>query len=99
MAKGLEALASGEAPNVQDEAEPETEIQEAAPAEQLDPLAYMLRVMNDPNVQPECRDRMAIAAAPFVHPRAIGTAKSKKELQHLEAQTAHIDAEWERLLG
>ena len=29
----------------------------------------MLRVLSDPTVEPERRDRMAVAAAPFVHPR------------------------------
>jgi hypothetical protein len=32
------------------------------------PLAYMLRVMRDPDAPAERRDRMAIAAAPFCHP-------------------------------
>ena len=41
----------------------------AAMAENLDPLTYMLRVMNDPKCPVDRRDRMAIAAAPFVHNR------------------------------
>ena len=49
-------------------------------------LAYMLRVMNDPGTEPERRDRMAIAAAPFMHPRATDVAKGKKEL---EAESAN----------
>lgn len=32
------------------------------------PLAYMLRVMRDPSVDHERRDRMAVGAAKFVHP-------------------------------
>jgi len=40
-----------------------------AKAENLDPLAYMLRVMNDPVVDVERRDKMAIASAPFIHSR------------------------------
>ena len=43
-----------------------------------DPLAYMLDVMNDPHVDDGRRDRMAIAAAPFIHPRA-GDGPGKKE--------------------
>lgn len=31
------------------------------------PLEYMLRVMNDPTADPSRRDRMAMAAAMFVH--------------------------------
>ena len=50
-----------------------------AEAEKLSPLEYMLRVMNDPN-EPDIarRDRLAIACAPYVHPRA-GEIEGKKE--------------------
>lgn len=50
-----------------------------AAAENLDPLAYMLKVMNDPASGPERRDRMAIAAAPFVHIRPAEKGGKKKE--------------------
>lgn len=33
------------------------------------PLDYMLRVMRDPSADHERRDKMAAAAAPYVHPR------------------------------
>jgi hypothetical protein len=33
------------------------------------PLQYMLRVIRDEKVDPIRRDRMAIAAAPYCHPR------------------------------
>jgi hypothetical protein len=33
------------------------------------PLDYMLRVQRDPLVDHDRRDKMAIAAAPFVHPK------------------------------
>jgi hypothetical protein len=33
------------------------------------PLDYMLRLIRDENVDPTRRDRMAIAAAPYCHPR------------------------------
>jgi hypothetical protein len=33
------------------------------------PLEFLLRVMNDPNEPRERRDRAAIAACPYVHPR------------------------------
>ena len=56
------------------------DIQEEAAAENLDPLTYMLRVMNDPDAETDRRDRMAIAAAAFVHPRqGEGSKKSDKE--------------------
>jgi hypothetical protein len=58
----------------------EEQVQEIpAQPESLDPLSYMLRVMNDPTAEPERRDRLAIAAAPFVHPRANEAKKGKKE--------------------
>jgi hypothetical protein len=34
------------------------------------PLEYMLGVMRDPNVDDQRRDRMAMAAAPYVHAKA-----------------------------
>lgn len=45
------------------------------------PLEYMLDVMNDPEVDPGRRDRMAIAAAPFVHAKAgeSGKKETKQE--------------------
>ena len=44
----------------------------------LDPLTYMLKVMNDPDEEKEMRARMAIASAPFVHAR-MGDGKGKKQ--------------------
>lgn len=35
----------------------------------ISPLEYMLEVMRDPTADKERRDRMAIAAAPYCHPR------------------------------
>lgn len=47
--------------------------------EKLDPLDYMLQILNDPKADPELRARMAIAAAPFIHPRkGDGGAKNDK---------------------
>ena len=37
----------------------------------LTPLEYMLRVMNDGRVDEARRDRMAVAAAPYVHAKAV----------------------------
>jgi hypothetical protein len=33
------------------------------------PIAYMLRVMRDQTAEPKRRDAMALAAAPFCHPK------------------------------
>lgn len=48
------------------------------PTESHTPLEFMLAVMNDPQQSSQRRDRMAIAAAPFIHPRA-GEAGKKEE--------------------
>lgn len=58
-----------------------------AAAEQLDPLTYMLRVMNDPFVDDARRDRMAVSAAPFCHARK-GEGVGKKEEKADRAKAA-----------
>lgn len=58
-----------------------------AAAENLDPLSYMLKVMNDTSEDKNRRDRMAIAAAPFCHPRK-GEGVGKKEEKESRAKTA-----------
>lgn len=64
----------------------EKEKQEAV-AENLTPLDYMLKVMNDTGADKDRRDRMAVSAAPYMHPRA-GEAKGKKETKELAAKRA-----------
>ena len=54
--------------------------------ENLTPLEYMLRVMNDPNEDVDRRDHMAIAAAPYCHAR--GGEKGKKDDQKDKARAA-----------
>lgn len=69
------------------EAKPAKKAVEAKPvvlAEgQLDPLAYMLSVMNDAGADDARRDRMAIAAAVYVHGKpgdaAQGVKKARQE--------------------
>lgn len=58
--------------------------------EQLTPLEYMLRVMNDPNAERDRRDKMAIAAAQYMHVKADvkEAAKTKKEEQAQAADEA-----------
>lgn len=57
--------------------------------ENLDPLSYMLKVMNDPTEKDTARkDRMAMAAAPFCHPRKGESGTGKKEEQADRAKTA-----------
>lgn len=68
----------------------------AAPAEikARSPLEYMLDVMNDPQAEALRRDRMAIAAAPFVHMRAGEAKPGKKEVAAEAARTAGDGSDW-----
>lgn len=43
------------------------------------PLGYMIEVMNDPNADEARRDKMAIAAAPFMHPRMADNRFGKRD--------------------
>ena len=64
-----------------------TDIADAAAAENLTPLEYMLRIMRDPREDKDRRCRMAIAAAPYCHAKA-GEAKGKKAEQADRAKVA-----------
>jgi len=70
---------------VNEEAPPQTkeEIEEAAAAENMSPVDYMLKVMRDTSVPSDRRDRMAIAAAPYVCQKA--NEKVGKKVQQAEA--------------
>ena len=58
----------------------------------LTPLAYLLAVVNDETATPARRDRAAIAAAPYVHPRAEPIPK--KAQRQAAAATAGLGTEW-----
>lgn len=47
----------------------------------MTPLEYMVEVMRDPQAEKERRDRMAVAAAPYIHERKVAadTRVGKKE--------------------
>ena len=45
----------------------------------MSPLDFMLKVMRDPNADPLRRDRMAMAAAPFIHLKAAEAKLGKRE--------------------
>lgn len=60
-------------------AETEIDIKKDAKAANLDPLEYMLKIMNDENAEKDRRDRMATIAAPYIHPKADGTIGKKDE--------------------
>ena len=55
-----------------------------AAVSKMSPLEYMLSVMQDNAVDDARRDRMAIAAAPFVHVRACDMPKNGKKEQAQE---------------
>ena len=54
----------------------------------MSPLEYMLNVMNDDAAEVERRDRMAQAAAPYVHAKAADVAPGKKEQKETAAREA-----------
>ena len=68
------------------------EAQREAKRLNMTPLEYMQSVFNDPQADPQRRDKMAQAAAPYVHPRA--EPKGKKAERDDQAKTAGQDSEW-----
>jgi len=58
------------------------------------PLDYMLSVIRDPTARQDRRDRMAIAAAPYCHPRMADTTKGKKDQQTDAAWMAGQGTQW-----
>jgi hypothetical protein len=52
----------------------------------MTPLEYMMHVMNDDDADDARRDRMAVAAAPYVHARAEAAAPGKKEQRQAAAE-------------
>jgi hypothetical protein len=60
----------------------------------MTPLDYMLTVMQDEAADPLRRDRMAIAAAGYVHAKPGDVAKGKKKAAEEAAQTAGHGTEW-----
>ena len=59
----------------------------------LSPLAYMLRVLRDPNASKQRRDRMAVVAARYIHRRPADDGVGKKQ-ELLEAARQAGGAEW-----
>jgi hypothetical protein len=75
------------------------EVKAGARAMGVTPLEYMASVMNDPTADPLRRDRMAIASAPFIHPKAGGEVEGKKAARDAAAKEAGSGTEWEDLLN
>lgn len=70
------------------------DIRKAARQSGMSPLDYMLTVMNDNESDSERRDRMAIAAAPYVHARASDVVGGKKEQQQDAAERVSADGKY-----
>jgi len=69
----------------------ETDIQPG----QMTPLAYLLKVINDETVDSDRRDRLAIAAAPYCHPKLMERhSVGKKDQQASAAETASMGTPW-----
>ena len=64
----------------------------------LTPLEYMLSVVNDGEADPTRRDRMAQAAAPYVHPKAEAAKQSKADEVSENARVADRGTGWDGLL-
>lgn len=67
---------------------PKEDIAAAAAAENLTPLAFMLRVMNDPKEDVRRRVRAAISALPYCHARAVESGKKDAAKSKAEAASA-----------
>lgn len=63
-------------------------VKKSAKLEKKTPLDYMLDVMNSEDVDDDRRDKMAIAAAPYVHERAADKKLGKKEQKLQDAKNA-----------
>lgn len=70
------------------------DIKKAARLSGMTPLDYMLTVMNDAGADDLRRDRMAVAAAPFVHSKPSDSPVGKKEQAQEAAKTAGSGSEW-----
>lgn len=64
------------------------EVKREARKSGLTPLEYMLDVVNDEGADELRRDRMAVAAAPYVHPKAGEVPLGKKEQRQVRAEEA-----------
>jgi hypothetical protein len=91
--KGGPRAISGPMPRKPKNPTPKDIVADAKAAKML-PLEYMLLVLNDPTADEVRRDRMAMAAAPYCHPRVADSVRGKKDLQAEAAETAGNGTVW-----
>jgi len=60
----------------------------------MQPLQYMISVMNDPTVDANRRDRMAVAAAPYCHHKVADVRTGKKDIAAENAVMAGVGTAW-----
>lgn len=77
MANGGRREGAGRKPGVPNKITAETRKAAAAGGEL--PKDYMLRVMRDPTVEHDRRDKMAVAVAPFFHPKLAAIEHTGKD--------------------
>lgn len=58
------------------------------------PLEYMLDVMRDENIDKRRRDQMAMAAAPYMHPRLAAIEHSGETIKRVIKDTPPTSKEW-----
>lgn len=69
------------------------DIRQVADSLKMSPLDYMLAVMNCEEVDPVRRDRMAVAAAPYVHIRASDERQATRKEERQSNAEAKMTAE------
>lgn len=63
-----------------------------------DSMSYAMAVINDPTVNGERKDRLAIAMMPFQHAKIAEKPLGKKEQQALDAKRAGNGSDWDDLM-
>ena len=74
------------------------EVIEKAESEGITPLDYMLKVMRDEGADEKRRDGMAIAAAPYLHPKLSAVEHTGKDRGPIETKDVS-DVEFARRLA
>jgi len=72
------------------------DIVQDANVEKMQPLEYMIAVMNDRTADANRRDRMAIAAAPYCHARLVDDRAIRKRAQQKAIETAGLGTAWKQ---